>query len=243
MQNHVRRPYIIDLSQEIYQGMPVHIRHQKTFIFTNISREEYTQLVGYPFFTRNLLMNEHGPTHTDAFAEFQVDGLTIDQMPLDFFYGPAICLDLSKAPIDRLIEPADLEAALVASGQHLYPKDILLLFTGHYDRAYPSSKYLSEYTGLSRAAAEWVADQGVVNIGVDAPSIDSPNDREFSGHLVCAERQITNTENLCNLDRLLNRRFLFFALPLKIRGGTGSPVRAFAIVDPEPAAYIEGNHP
>lgn len=226
------RPQIVDLTQEIYQGMPVHVRHQKTFIFTNISREEYVNLVGYPFHTRNLLLSEHGPTHTDALAEFLPGGATIDEMPLEFFYGPALCLDLSHITPDRFVEPADLEEALRAAGRHdLEETPILLLHTGHYQRHYPAPAYLSDYTGLSRAAALWIADQGIINIGVDAPSIDHPRDPKFSAHVVCAERKITNTENLCNLHQLINKRFLYFGLPLKIRGGTGAPVRAFALVE------------
>jgi kynurenine formamidase len=226
----MQRQQVIDLTQEIYQGMPVHVRHQKTFIFTNISREEYEKLVGYPFHTRNLLLNEHGPTHADALAEFLPGGPTIDEMSLDYFYGPAICLDLSQVTPERYIEAGDLEKAVASSGQTLGEGDILLLYTGHYERHYPRPEYLSEYSGLSRAAAMWIADQGVVNIGVDAPSIDHPRDPAFSGHIVCAERRITNSENLCNLHLLVNKRFLYFGLPLKIRGGTGSPMRAFALM-------------
>lgn len=222
---------IVDLSQEIYQGMPVHPRHLKTCIFPNLTRDEYVAAVGYPFFTRNLLLNEHGPTHSDAIAEYSAAGPTIDQMAMRFFYGEAIALDLRSVSPDGAIEVHDLELALRRYGASTRPPERVLLCTGHHRRAYGAPEYLTRYAGLTREAAEWLADRGVINIGIDAPSIDGPGDPAFSGHVVCAERGITNTEHLCNLEEVVDRRFLYIGLPLRIRGGTGSPIRAIAVLD------------
>ena len=222
---------IIDLSQEIYQGMPVFPLHQKTFIFPNITHEECVKQIGFPFATRNLLINEHGPTHCDAVYEYNPDGPTIDKMPLEYFLGPAVCLDVSQVPADRFIEPDDLEQALYRCKQTLAKGDIVLLYTGHYNRNYGGPKWLTDYTGLSRGAAEWLARRGVVNIGIDAPAIDHPADEAYSGHAVCARYGMTNSENLANLDRVAGRRFLYIGLPLRIREGTGSPIRAVALLE------------
>ena len=222
---------IIDLSQEIYQGMPVHPRHLKTCIFPNLTREEYMAAVGFPFFTRNLLLNEHGPTHSDAVAEYRADGPTIDLMPFDFFFGDALALDLRSVSPEGFIEVRDLEQAVERVGPSVEWPGRVLLCTGHHRRAYGTAEYLTRYAGLSRAAAEWLADRGVINIGIDAPSIDAPGDTAFSGHAVCARRGITNTEHLCNLEEVLGQRFLYIGLPLRIRGGTGSPIRAVAVLD------------
>jgi kynurenine formamidase len=220
---------LIDLTQEIYQGMPVFPLHQKTMIFPNISHEQSIAQIGFPFATNNLLINEHGPTHSDATYEYDPQGQYIDEMPLEYFYGPAICLDLSHISPDDYITPADLEEALERSGQILGEGDIVLLYTGHYNRSYGKEEWLTRYTGLNYEGAKWLAQQGVVNIGIDAPAIDNPIDPLFSGHLVCKEYQITNTENLCNLDQVAGKRFLYFGLPLRIRKGTGSPIRAVAV--------------
>lgn len=220
---------LIDLSQEIYQGMPVFPPHQKTMIFANMSHEESSERLGFPFATNNLLINEHGPTHSDAVYEYDPDGPTIDEMPLDYFYGPAVCLDVSHVAADGYITRRDLEQALALGRLTLDRGDIVLLYTGHYERSYGTAEWLTRYGGLDYEATEWLARQGVVNIGVDAPSIDNPDDPHFSGHWVCREYAITNTENLCNLDQVANRRFLYFGLPLRIRKGTGSPVRAVAV--------------
>ncbi|MDF9844283.1 MULTISPECIES: cyclase family protein [unclassified Paenibacillus] len=220
---------VIDLSQEIYQGMPVFPPHQKTMIFPNMSHEESIQKLGFAFATNNLVINEHGPTHSDAVYEYDPQGATIDEMPLEYFYGPAVCLDLSHISPDAYITRSDLQLALSKGYLHLDKGDIVLLYTGHYNRAYGTEEWLTRYTGLDYAAAEWLAQQGVVNIGIDAPSIDNPLDTTFAGHLICRKYKLTNTENLCNLDLIAQKRFLYFGLPLKIRKGTGSPIRAVAV--------------
>jgi kynurenine formamidase len=220
---------LVDLTQEIYQGMPVFPLHQKTMIFPNISHEQSKEQIGFEFATNNLLINEHGPTHSDATYEYDPKGQYIDEMPLEYFYGPAICLDVSHVSPDAYITPSDLSSALERTGQVLQEGDIVLLYTGHYNRAYGTDEWLTRYTGLDYEGAKWLANQGVVNIGIDAPAIDNPMDPLFSGHLICREFQITNTENLCNLDKVAGKKFLYFGLPLRIRKGTGSPIRAVAV--------------
>ncbi|CAK7066194.1 cyclase family protein [Tissierella sp.] len=226
---------LIDLSQEIYQGMSVFPMHQKTFIMTNMTHEENMEATGSKtlgFSARNLLISEHGGTHSDGVWEYNPNGPTIDEMPLEYFWGSAICLDLSHIRYPNYIEPRDLENALEISGQSIRKGDIVLLYTGHHNRNFGTEKFQTDYSGLSYDAAKWSAENGVVNIGVDAPAIDlTPDDTDFSAHLVCGEYNITNTENLCNLDLVANKRFLYIGLPLKIREGTGSPIRAVALVE------------
>ncbi|SFB02196.1 MULTISPECIES: cyclase family protein [unclassified Bacillus (in: firmicutes)] len=220
---------LVDLTQEIYQGMPVFPLHQKTMIFPNISHQQSKEQIGFEFATNNLIINEHGPTHSDATYEYDPAGQYIDEMPLEYFYGPAICLDVSTVSPDDYITPQDLESALEKSGQVIQEGDIVLLYTGHYNRAYGTDEWLTRYTGLNYEGAKWLAKQGVVNIGIDAPAIDNPIDPLFSGHLICKEYKMTNTENLCNLDQVAGKKFLYFGLPLRIRNGTGSPIRAVAV--------------
>ncbi|CEP68948.1 Putative cyclase [Moorella glycerini] len=234
--NRNKRWTLIDLSQEIYQGMSVFPMHQRTFIMVNMTHEENQKMTGSKtlgFSARNLLISEHGPTHCDAVWEYNPEGPTIDKMPLTHFWGDAICVDLSHVPPSRYITVEDLEQALAKAGLEIQAGDIFLMYTGHYDRNYGTDKWQTEYTGLSYEAAEWLAQKGVVNIGVDAPAIDHPADLDFSGHWVCGKYNMTNTENLCNLDKVVNRRFLFMGLPLRIRDGSGSPIRAVAILTDE----------
>ena len=102
-------------------------------------------------------MSEHGPTHSDAVWEYLPGGATIDKMPLEFFWGDAICLDVSHIRYPRYIEPEDLEEALAKVGLDVRKGDIVLLYTGHYDRTYGTKAWYGPYTGLSRAATEWLA--------------------------------------------------------------------------------------
>lgn len=220
----------IDLTQEIYQGMPVFPLHQPTFIFENIDHARSKAKIGFEFATNNLLINEHGPTHSDASYEYDPQGRFIDDMPLHYFYGAAICLNVTHIPAGGYIRTKDLEEAVDRHRLVIHGKSIVLLHTGHYERAYGSDEWLTHYTGLSEDGAEWLVSQGVLNIGVDAPSIDNPDDERFSGHLVCRRHGITNTENLCNLGQVAGREFFYVGLPLRIRGGTGSPIRAVAFV-------------
>ena len=236
--NYNEKYELIDLSQEIYQGMPVFGMHQKTFIMTNQTHEENMKQTGSKtlgFSARNLLISEHGPTHSDAVWEYNPEGPTIDKMDMKLFYGSAICVDLTHIRYPDYIEAKDLEEAVEKAGLTVEKGDIFLMYTGHYNRTYAKGDiegYQNYYTGLSYEAAEWLAKKGVVNIGVDSSAIDqTPDDLDFSGHLVCGKYGMTNTENLRNLDLVAGKRFFYMGLPLRIRDGIGSPVRAVALVE------------
>lgn len=226
---------LIDLSQEIYEGMPLFGIHQPTFIMTNQTYEENMELTGSTtlgFYARNLLISEHAGTHSDGINEFKPGGESIENMPFKHFWGSAICVDFTHIRYPDYIEVKDIEEAVAKHGLEIKDGDIFLMYTGLYNREYPGAGYKNNYTGLSYDAAKYLAEKGVVNIGVDAPAIDqTPDDLDFSGHLVCGEYDITNTENLANLDKVAGKRFLYIGLPLKIRGGTGSPIRAIALVE------------
>ncbi len=228
---------IVDLSQEIYQGMPLFGIHQPTFIVTNQTHEENMKATGSEtlgFYARNILMSEHAGTHSDAVIEYKPGGLPMEKMPLEYFFGDAICVDLRHIRYPDYIEIEDIDEAVAKHGLEIKKGDIFIMYTGHYDRTYPDKNYgglNSKHSGVSYKAAKYLAEKGVVNIAVDAPAIDqTPDDLDFSGHLVCGEHDITNTEHLCNLDKVVGKRFVYIGLPLKIRGGTGSPLRAIALL-------------
>lgn len=222
---------LVDLSQEIYQGMPVFPPHQPTMIFQNISHEESLKKMGFMFSTNNLLLSEHGPTHTDAPYEYDPQGPTVDNIELGRFFGPAVCLELSQISPDAYITRTDLMRALTAGRFTLSRGDIVLLHTGHYERAYGGPEWLERYAGLDFEAAAFLAEQGVGNVGIDAPSVDKTGDMKYSAHKACRQFGMLNTENLCNLDKVAGRRFLYVGFPLKIRRGTGSPIRAVAVLE------------
>ncbi len=229
---------IVDLTQDIYQGMPLFGIHQPTFIMTNQTHEENMEATGSKtlgFYARNILMSEHAGTHSDAVIEYKPGGASMENMPLEYYFGDAICLDFRHIRYPDYIEVKDIEEQLRKSRLDIRKGDIFIMYTGHYDRTYPDNGYgglEAKHTGVSYESAKWLAEKGVVNIAVDAPAIDqTPDDLDFSGHLVCGEYDITNTEHLCNLDKVVGTRFIYLGLPLKIRGGTGSPIRAIALIE------------
>ena len=190
---------------------------------------------------RAILMSEHGPTHVDALAHLDSSmDTTIDEMPLERFYGPAVGLDVSHLLEESEYVTVDvLRSELDREGLELADGDTVTLHTGHraahYGRDVESRyDYLHRYIGLDREAATWLAEAGVTNVGIDAPSIDHSAGtaaKDHPAHDVCAEYEMLNTENMANLDRVAGRRYTFCCFPLKLREGTGSPVRPVAILD------------
>lgn len=226
---------IIDLSQPIYQGMPVYPGHLKTVVWTHHTHDETLKQIGtgFSYETRGIMISDHGPTHVDAFNHIDPEpgAAAIDEVPLEWLITPAVCVDVTRAEPQSYITREIIKHALDAC-ELVPPKGgTFLLWTGHYERHYGSPVWLEAYPGLDREGTEWLADVGVINIGIDAPSIDTPADRDYPAHQVCRERKLLNTENLGGLGRVAGVEFVFVALPLRIEGGTASPVRAVALID------------
>lgn len=226
---------IVDLSQEIYQGMPVYEGHLRTVVWEHEGHEETGRRFegGFSFASRGLILCDHGPTHVDALSHLDpsADAPAIDAMDLSLFCGNGTCIDLSAAGPREYIGADALEAAVAAAGTEVRRGDVLLLCTGTYARVGGTPAYTTDYPGLDDSAAEWLVATGVKIFGVDSPSPDNPISPTYPVHMMCRREGITHYENLAGLERLVGRRFQFFGLPLRIRGGTGSPVRAIAILD------------
>ena len=227
-------PVLLDLSQEIYQGMYVYPGHLKTVIWEHHSHEETVKNFegGFSYQSRGLLMSDHGPTHVDALSQLdpRPDAPTIDKMALDLFYGEATCIDVSHKEPRAYISASDLDAAAARSGAAIREGDILLLYTGTYNSLHGTSDYLSQYPGLDESGSMWLVEKGIKTFGVDSPSPDNPASRTYPCHMMCRQYGITHYENLANLDQLVGKRFTFIGFPLRIRAGTGSPVRAVALL-------------
>jgi kynurenine formamidase len=227
---------IIDLSQEIFTGMPVFPGLPQVNITLHQSHEELDGIndsnVVSPAVNR-LELGEHTGTHVDAISHMarEYREQSIDSMPLTMFYTEGICLDLSNKGLRELIEIADLEDALCASELEIKRGDTVLLYTDHYRRAFGTDDW-HKGPGVSTHAARWLGEQGIAAFGVEpaAPGVRGVSNKEV--HRICGELGFTHYENMINLYWLLGRgRFRFIGLPLRIRGGTGSPVRAIAVFE------------
>lgn len=226
--------HIIDLSQDIYEGMMVYPGHLKTVVFVHATHEETAPRFdsGFSFQTKGLMINDNGPTHVDSFSHLDPDpaALTIDQMSLDLFYGPAVCLDVSGVPPRSDITGEHLDAAEAATGVRVAPGDILLLHTGTHGRHAGQPRYLTDFPGLGESGSKWIVERQVKTFGVDSPTPDNPASRSYPCHLMCRHHGITHYENLANLDQLIGKRFTFAGFPLKLIGGHGGPTRAVALL-------------
>jgi kynurenine formamidase len=186
---------------------------------------------------------EHGGTHLDAPVHFAEGRLTADQIPLSGLMGPAAVVDVSaKADADYLVSVADLQGWEAAHGP-LPDGGILLLRTGWASRWEDRTAYLGtdltgpeavpalHFPGLDPEAARWlVAERGVVAVGIDTPSIDRGQSTTFESHVVLYSENMAGFENVANLDQLPAEGSYVVALPMKIQGGSGGPLRIVAFI-------------
>jgi len=225
---------IIDLSQEIYEGMPVYKDLPQVKMTIHNSHEEWNGIknpIQKTPAVHKLELGEHTGTHVDAInhMEIQHKGKSIDKMPLSMFYTEGICLDFSHKGLKELIDTHDIQEACNNAGIEIKEGDTVLFYTDHY-RKYFNTKNWSNGPGITAESAKWLGEKKISAFGVETMSPGIPGISNKQVHHICGEMNFTHYENMINLHLLIARgRFRFIGFPLKIRGGTGSPVRAVAI--------------
>ena len=200
---------------------------------------------GYFYSAYRYSAAEHGGTHLDSPVHFAKGHYTVDQLPLEQLMGSAILIDVTaqcaKNP-DYLVSVADIENWEKQNGR-IPAGTIVLLRTG-YGKFYPDrKKYLGteergaeavaklHFPGLDPAAARWITqNRSIKAIGLDTASIDYGQSQLFESHRTLFEKNIPAFENVANLDQLPVRGFTVIALPMKIKGGSGGPLRIVAIL-------------
>lgn len=227
---------IIDLSQEIYSGMPVFNGLPEVQISIHATHEQWDKIPNPTTTTPSvykLELGEHTGTHVDALNHMgrPFVGQSIDTMPLSMFYTGGICLDFSHKNLKELIEPSEIEEACDKAKVEIRKGDTVLLYTDHFRKHYGTANWKNG-PGISIAAARLLGEMEISAFGVETMSPGVPNVSNKEVHYICGELGFTHYENMVNLYHLVDRgRFRFIALPLKIRGGTGSPVRAVAVFE------------
>ena len=227
---------IIDLSQEIYTGMPVFHKLPSVTVSVYATHEQWEGIADSEVQTpsvNNLEMSEHTGTHVDAISHMGRvhKAQSIEKLPLTTFFTEGICLDLSYAGLKTLIDVVDIKQAIAESGQTIKAGDTVLLYTDHYRRTFGTADW-ADGPGITAEAATWLGQQEIATFGVEtmSPGVSGISNKQV--HTICGELGFTHYENLINLHQLIGRgRFRFIGLPLKIRGGTGSPVRAIAVLE------------
>lgn len=227
---------IIDLSQEIYEGMPVYKDLPQVKMSIHNTHEEWNDTIDSKTKTpavHKLELGEHTGTHVDAINHMaiQYKGQSIDKMPLSTFYTEGICLDFSYKNFKELITIDDVKEACKKQLLTIQKGDTVLLYTDHYRKAY-GTKNWGKGPGITANVARWFGNKNISAFGVETMSPGIPQISNKEVHRICGELSFTHYENMINLHLLIGRgRFRFIGLPLKIRGGTGSPVRAVAIFE------------
>ncbi len=199
---------------------------------------------GYYYAANRFSSAEHGGTHIDAPIHFAEGRPTVDQIPLERLVAPGVVVDVSKKALadrDYLVSVADF-AGWEAEHGLLPGGAIVLLHTGYGQQWPDRAGYLGterlgpeavpelHFPGLDPEAAKWlVAERRVAAIGLDTPSIDFGQSTLFESHVTLFEAEIPAFENVANLDRLPPEGFLVAALPMKIAGGSGGPLRIIAM--------------
>ncbi len=227
-----RQATVLDLSQVYEEHMPNYPTHSK--FYHNLWGSYWH---GDRALTYQLVMNEHNGTHVDAPAHFISDSqphahVTIDQVPLTRLIGRGARLDCRQFKEGDLV-PESFVIDWEAQHGALEAGDIVLFnfgWSAHWGLRPQSRRYLEDWPGVNMRAAEYLIAKSIAALGVDTLSPDPPGAlRTNPIHPVLLEKQVLIIENLCNLDQLPDF-FLFLALPLKIRAGSGSPIRAIALV-------------
>lgn len=229
----LRATRVVDLSQALEEHMPHYPAHSK--FFHNLWGSYWH---GDRSLTYQLVLNEHNGTHVDAPAHFISDAkpeahVTIDQVAVERLIGRGVRLDCR-----RFGEGDYVNREFIAQweSQHgaLEAGDIVLFefgWSAHWGVRPASHRYLADWPGVGMDAAQYLISKQVAALGVDTLSPDPPEAlRTGPIHPVVLEHQVLIIENLANLDQLPDF-FVFVALPLRIRGGSGSPVRAVALVE------------
>ena len=198
---------------------------------------------GYFYAANSFCAPEHGGTHLDAPIHFSKDGRTADQIPVRQLIGPAVVLDVSSkadADGDYRLAVEDVKAWERRHGP--IPAGAIVLLRTGWGRRWPDRKrYLGDDTpgdasrlhfpSYGKEAAELlVRERRVGALGVDTASIDYGPSKDFIVHQIALGAQVPGLENIANLEEVPQTGAWVIALPMKIAGGSGGPLRIVALL-------------
>ena len=197
---------------------------------------------GWYYTAYNFSAAEHGGTHLDSPIHFAEGGLTADAIPVEQMIGPGFVIDVSEAAaadVDYRVSAADIEAFEAEHGE-IPQGAIVLINTGraglYSDRAaYMGTAERGEaavaklhFPGLGKDGAELLVARGIGAVGIDTPSIDHGQSKNFETHVALMTNDIPAFENVADMSALPPTGATIVALPMKIEGGSGGPLRIVA---------------
>ena len=172
-----------------------------------------------------LFMSSHTGTHIDAPNHFFEDGLTIEKIPLKRLIQNAILIKLFKKR-NQSITLSDIKAFEEQYEQ--IPQNSTIVFFTNWQKNSKKSYFFTENPGLNENAAKYLVSKNINLVGIDSPSIDLGKNSKFPVHKIFSKKNILIVENLDNLEKIPSQKFLFSIFPLKLKGASGSPIRAVA---------------
>jgi kynurenine formamidase len=252
----------VDLSIAIEDGLPsdppdmipkIHYTDHRAgaesmkLFFPGIREDDLPKGLGWAF--EKVELATHSGTHLDAPYHYHPTmdqgkrSLTIDEIPLDWCFGPGVVLDFRHKADGERITIQDLKEAVGKIGRPLQEGDIVLIMTGA-DRFWGTPQYLLKGAGMTRESTLWVLDHGIRVVGTDAWSWDRPLPfiaQEYQrtqdpsiiweAHFAGIERTYLHIEKLSNLDQIPPQGFTFCCFPIKIKGASAGWIRAVAMLD------------
>ena len=203
------------------------------------------QDAGYYYEANSFSSAEHGGTHLDAPVHFAEGKWTTDAIPLDRLIGPGVVVDVSDIALQDRDYQITIDDFAGWEREHgPLPTGVIVLLRTGYGQYWPNrDQYMGtsqrgadavaklHFPGLDPMAARWLRDERQVHaVGIDTPSIDFGQSSTFEAHQVLFAGNIPVFENVANLDTLPLVHFTVIALPMKITGGSGGPLRIVAII-------------
>ena len=198
---------------------------------------------GYFYSAFAVCTPEHGGTHLDSPIHFAQGGMSTEELPLDNLVAPAVVIDVTAAAEsdrDYLVSAADVEAferehGRIASGTIVLARTDWSEFwpdaIGYLGDDTPGDASRLSFPGFGADAVRLLAEERqVAMLGIDTASIDYGKSQDFIAHRIGAAAGVANLENLTNLAALPPTGSIVMALPMKIEGGSGGPVRVVALV-------------
>ena len=209
-------PRIVDLSLEIYHGAPTFPWDPKCGVLVHNTIDS----IGYNI--TQLIMSTHQGTHLDAPFHFLRDGTTVDRLPLDRLVGPAFLVDLTALGPRTPMRVEDF----VPYADRIGPGARIAVRTD-WDRRFPDPAYFTDMPYVTVELADWLARRRIAVLALDIPTPCRDHYPEVHELLLADDGVVI--EGLANLSEIAVNPFTLVALPLKLRGRDGSPIRAVAI--------------
>lgn len=215
--------------------------------FEHTTEAEGKTSLGYYYSSYSLCTPEHGGTHLDAPIHFAENKMTVDQIPLSSLTGEAVMIDVSRKALDDRDYQVGVEDIQNWEKDHgRIPENTIILFRTGYGQFYPDREsYFGtpktgqaaipelHFPGIAPDATQWlVQNRKIKALGLDTPSLDYGQSKDFKTHQILLGHEKPGFENLANLQKLPATGIYIVALPMKVAKGSGAPLRIIASLLP-----------